>query len=67
MGSLLRSKQFQRSYREKQELAAAAGAGTHAFAIHPKLGWPDKEWVTADPEFRRVRQRWIPSSPLGRL
>ena len=38
-------------------MAAAAGAGTHVFAIHPELGWPDEKWVTADPEFWRVRLR----------
>jgi hypothetical protein len=42
---------------EAESMAAAAGTGTHAFAIHPELGWPDEEWVTADPEFWRLRQR----------
>ena len=38
-------------------MAAAAGAGTHVFAIHPELGWPDEEWVTADRELWRARLR----------
>jgi len=46
-----------RKRAEAESTAAAAGAGTHVFAIHPELGWPDEEWVTADPEFWRVRQR----------
>jgi len=40
-----------RTRAEAESMAAAAGAGTHVFAIHPELGWPDEEWVTADPEF----------------
>lgn len=43
--------------RAEAESMAAAGAGTHVFAIHPELGWPNEEWVAADPEFWRVRQR----------
>jgi hypothetical protein len=43
--------------RKAPYLAAAAGSGAHVFAIHPELGWSDEEWVTADPEFWRVRQR----------
>jgi hypothetical protein len=46
-----------RTRAEAESMAAAAGAGVHVFAIHPELGWPDEEWVTADPEFWRVRQR----------
>src|SRR5258708_29204119 len=46
-----------RTRAEAESMAAAAGAGTHVFAIHPELGWPDEEWVTADPEFWRVRQK----------
>jgi hypothetical protein len=46
-----------RTRAEADSMAAAAGAGTHVFAIHPELGWPDEKWVTADPEFWRVRQR----------
>ncbi|MGA2590110.1 MAG: hypothetical protein ABSH32_09360 [Bryobacteraceae bacterium] len=46
-----------RTRAEAESILAAAGAGTHVFAIHPELGWPDEEWVTADPEFWRVRQR----------
>jgi hypothetical protein len=46
-----------RTRAEAESMAAAAGAGTHVFAIHPELGWPDQEWVSADPEFWRVRQR----------
>jgi hypothetical protein len=46
-----------RTRSEAESMAAAAGAGTHVFAIHPELGWPDEEWVSADPEFWRVRQR----------
>lgn len=46
-----------RTRAEAESMAAAAGAGTHIFAIHPELGWPDEEWVAADPEFWRVRQR----------
>jgi hypothetical protein len=46
-----------RTRAEAESMAAAAGAGIHVFAIHPELGWPDEEWVTADPEFWRVRQR----------
>jgi len=42
---------------EAESMAAAAGAGTHVFAVHPELGWPDEEWVTADSEFWRVRQK----------
>jgi hypothetical protein len=44
-----------RTRAEAESIAAAAGAGTHVFAIHPELGWPDEQWVTADPEFWRVR------------
>lgn len=36
---------------------AAAVVGARVFAIHPELGWPDDEWVTADPQFWRVRQK----------
>jgi hypothetical protein len=46
-----------RTRAEAESMAAAAGAGAHAFAIHPELGWPDEEWVTADPEFWHVRLR----------
>lgn len=46
-----------RTRAEAESMAAAAGAGTHFFAIHPELGWPDEEWVTPDPEFWRVRLR----------
>jgi hypothetical protein len=46
-----------RTRAEAESMAAAAGAGTHVFAIHPELGWPHEAWVTADPEFWRVRQR----------
>jgi hypothetical protein len=46
-----------RTRAEAESMAAAAGSGAHVFAIHPELGWPDEEWVTADPEFWRVRQR----------
>ena len=46
-----------RTRAEAESMAAAAGAGTHVFAIHPELGWPDEKWVTADPEFWRVRLR----------
>jgi hypothetical protein len=46
-----------RTRAEAESMAAAAGVGTHVFAIHPELGWPDEEWVAADPEFWRVRQR----------
>jgi hypothetical protein len=46
-----------RTRAEAESMAAAAGEGTYIFAIHPELGWPDEEWVTADPEFWRVRQR----------
>jgi hypothetical protein len=46
-----------RTRAEAESMAAAAGAGTHVFAIHPELGWPNEEWVTADPEFWRVRMR----------
>ena len=40
---------------EAESMAAAAGVGTHVFAVHPELGWPDEKWVAADPEFWRVR------------
>jgi hypothetical protein len=40
---------------EAESMAAAAGAGTRVLAIHPELGWPDEQWVAADPEFWRVR------------
>src|ERR1035438_4002338 len=40
-----------RTRAEAESMAAAAGADTHVFAIHPELGWPDEEWVTADPKF----------------
>jgi len=43
-----------RTRAEAESMAAAAGAGTHVFAIHPELGWPDDEWVAADPEFWRM-------------
>lgn len=46
-----------RTQAEAESMAAAAGAGAHVFAVHPELGWPDEEWVTANPEFWRVRQR----------
>jgi hypothetical protein len=46
-----------RTLAQAKSLAAAAGSSTNVFAIHPELGWPDEEWVTADPEFWRVRQR----------
>jgi hypothetical protein len=46
-----------RTRAEAQAMAANAGADTHVFAIHPELGWADEEWVSADPEFWRVRQR----------
>jgi hypothetical protein len=46
-----------RTRAEAESMAAAAGAGTYVLAIHPELGWPDEAWVTADPEFWRVRQR----------
>ena len=46
-----------RTLAEAESMAAAAGAGTHVFAIHPELGWPNEEWVAADPEFWRVRQK----------
>jgi len=46
-----------RTRAEAESMAAAAGVGAHVFAVHPELGWPDEEWVTADPEFWRVRQR----------
>jgi hypothetical protein len=42
---------------EAESIAAAAGAGAQILAIHPELGWPDDAWVTADPEFWRVRQK----------
>jgi hypothetical protein len=44
-----------RSRGEAESMAAVAGAGTYVLAIHPELGWPDEEWVTADPEFWRER------------
>ena len=43
--------------RAEAETLAAAGAGTYVFAVHPELGWPDEEWVRADPQFWRVRHR----------
>jgi hypothetical protein len=46
-----------RTLAQAKSLAAAARSSTNVFAIHPELGWPDEEWVTADPEFWRVRQR----------
>jgi hypothetical protein len=46
-----------RSRAEAESMAAAAGADTHVFAIHPELGWPDDAWVAADPEFWRVRSK----------
>lgn len=46
-----------RTRAEAESVASAAGAGTHVFAIHPELGWPDEEWVAADPEFWRARLR----------
>jgi hypothetical protein len=46
-----------RTRAEAESMAAAAGAGTHVFAIHPELGWPNEEWVAADPEFWNVRQK----------
>jgi hypothetical protein len=46
-----------RTRAEAESMAAAAGADSRAFAIHPELGWPAQEWVAADPEFWRVRQR----------
>ena len=45
-----------RTLGEAESMAAAAGARTYVFAIHPELGWPDEEWVGADPQFWRVRQ-----------
>ena len=42
---------------ETESMAAAAGARAQVLAIHPELGWPDEQWVRADPEFWRVRQR----------
>jgi hypothetical protein len=45
-----------RTRAEAESMATAAGAGTHIFGIHPELGWPDDEWVAADPEFWRVRR-----------
>jgi hypothetical protein len=46
-----------RTRAEAESMAAAAAAGTRVFAIHPELGWPDEAWVTADPDFWRVRLR----------
>jgi hypothetical protein len=46
-----------RTRAEAESMAASARGGTHVFAIHPELGWPNEEWVAADPEFWRVRQR----------
>jgi hypothetical protein len=46
-----------RTRAEAESTAAAAGGDARVFAIHPELGWADEEWVTADPEFWRVRQR----------
>jgi|HubBroStandDraft_1064217.scaffolds.fasta_scaffold01472_4 hypothetical protein len=47
-----------RAVRTRAEAESmAAGAGTHVFAIHPELGWPDEEWVGTDPQFWRVRLR----------
>jgi hypothetical protein len=46
-----------RTRAEAESMAAAAGASTQVFAIHPELGWPDEKWVAADPDFWRVRLR----------
>ena len=46
-----------RTRAEAESMAAAAGVGTYVFAVHPELGWADEEWVAADPEFWRARQR----------
>jgi len=46
-----------RTRAQAESMAAFAGTGTHVFAIHPELGWPDEEWVTSDPGFWRARQR----------
>jgi hypothetical protein len=46
-----------RTRAEAESMAADAGVGAHVLAMHPELGWPDEEWVTADPEFWRVRLR----------
>lgn len=46
-----------RTRAEAESMAAAAGSGTHVFAVHPELGWADEEWVTADPGFWGVRQK----------
>jgi hypothetical protein len=46
-----------RTRTEAESMAAAAGAASHVFAIHPELGWADEEWVSADPEFWRARMR----------
>lgn len=43
--------------RAEADSVAAAAPGAYVFAIHPELGWPDQEWVTADPDFWQVRQR----------
>jgi hypothetical protein len=43
--------------RAEAESMAAASGGTHVFAVHPELGWPDDEWVRTDPQFWRVRLR----------
>jgi hypothetical protein len=44
-----------RTRAEAESMAAATRTGTHVFAMHPELGWPDEEWVRTDPQFWRVR------------
>jgi hypothetical protein len=54
-----------RTRTEAESMAAAAGPASHVFAVHPELGWPDEEWVTADPEFWHVRTRWRTHETTG--
>ena len=46
-----------RTRNEARSIALRAGKGARVLKIHPELGWPDAEWVNADPDFWRVRQR----------
>jgi hypothetical protein len=56
-----------RSGPEAESIAAAAGAGAQVFAVLPELGWPDENWITADPEFWRARLAWLLGEDKTRL
>lgn len=50
-----------RTLEEAENLAATTGDRATVFAVRPYWGMPAQEWITADPEFWRLRPHAAPA------